>query len=354
MSIAAIITVPDLVDAGKPSVSASAEPLIVPGSSHTLNTPMVWWEIFGQSILDHTVEQLHRDGVADISVIAEAKDNKHSGGFWFTWDRIAADYLAQGFEHLILLRLDSYSEVDIQHLVRTHRRMGNSLTQVYRGSTPLDFVLVENRRLAPGTRSFRSQLNAIIPQQRPYRSAGYFNPLAKPQDFRALVRDSLLGRTRMRPRGREVHPGIWYDKGSQIHVSARIEAPAYIGAGARISASCTVTGASSIERGCHVDCGTIIDSCCVFPGTYIGMGLHARNAVVTSSRLFHLQRNLVVPINDLRILAIVPSAPTLRAVAFARKAKTLFAYRLNTDPGLSTNSSQSASLEPTRRFRRYG
>jgi len=51
-----------------------------------------------------------------------------------------------------------------------------------------------------------------------------------------------------------------------------------------------------------VDCGTVIDSSLVLPGTYIGVALDVRRSVVASAKLFNLDRNLEVRVSDARLI----------------------------------------------------
>jgi hypothetical protein len=344
VSLAAIIAVQDgaAKEGSRPPAQKDANVFLhLPGA---LRRPMALWELLGKSVLDHTVDHLYRSGVERISIIEES-EHQQNNTFWREWDRIATQYLAQGVRMLLLIRLGSYAEVDIEHLIRAHRQTESSITQVCSGQRLLDIVLVDGKKLRSGDGSFRGRLNSIIPHQRTYDCAGYCNPLASAQDFRALVQDSLLGRTQIKPQGQEISSGIWCSEGGTIEPSAKIESPAYLGTGVHISALCRVSGASAIERNCKVDYGTVIDRCCIFPDTYVGIGLQVRDALVTSSGLFHLGRNLALDIKDLRLFANVrtirPPSGTLR-----QRAKRLLSRHTST-ASASTASSGSASLQPT-------
>lgn len=346
MSIGAIITVPGCKRTGHDQTGSA------PGS--VFQTPIASWQLFGRSILDHTAEQFYQGGVDVITVISEEAAHSAESTFWSEWDGVAARYLNEGIEKVLLVRLSNYVEIDVPHLARMHQQANSPLTQVYHNQQPLDIVLVEGRGPKGNADSFRSRLNSIVPRQCRYRFAGYYKPLSGPKEFRELAQDSLLRRTRIVPKGKEVRRGVWLADGARVDASAQIKAPACVGEGARIAASCSIAGASTIERNSEVDCGTSIDGCCLFPGTYVGMGLRFRRAIVASSGLFHLERDLEVEIQDSRLLAVARGAKGMQSGSLVRRAKSLLASRSGVTGSVSTNSLQPASLFATRRFGRYG
>jgi hypothetical protein len=262
---------------------------------------------------------------------------------------VVSDYLNQGIETLLLVRLGPYVELDLPDLLRFHRDAASPLTQVYKGRTALDLVVVDATPLRDGTGSFRTRLSELIPQRQRYAFTGYANRLAEPSDFRRLVQDALSGHCAIRPVGREVRPGIWYGENARVDRSATILAPAFIGAETCVEASCTVSGASSLERQCEVDCGTTVDDCCVFPGTYLGMGLNVTHALVKGSRLFHLNRNIEVEIGDSRLIGAASPSHQL-----GRRARSVLRSNGTFGSSLVTRSSQLASLLTTGRFGRLG
>jgi hypothetical protein len=127
--------------------------------------------------------------------------------------------------------------------------------------------------------------------------------------------------------------------------------PTYIGAGVRIRNACTISGYTAIEQQCEIDCGTTVDSCSIFPGTYVGMGLNLKSAIVAGSHLFHLQRNVEVEIQDRRLIG-ARFAPR-RLVKTARTYLGGKARKLSTTV-LSTRSSRLASLLTKRSMEGFG
>ena len=326
-----------------------------------MGSPAASCDVLGQSIMDRVVARLRGFGAQRISIISEGKlaactatsanaslyRAGSTPGFWPAWDSVVSEYLNQGIETLLLVRLGPYVELDLLDLLRFHRETASPLTQVYNGQTALDLVVVDSARLQDGKGSFRSRLSALIPQRQRYSFTGYANRLAEPADFRRLVQDALFGRCAIRPIGREVRAGIWYGENASVDRSATIRAPAFIGAETCIEASCTISGASALERQCEVDCGTTVDNCCVLPGTYLGMGLNVRHALVKGSRLFHLNRNIEVEIGDSRLIGTTSPSRQL-----SRRARSVLGSNGTFGSSLVTRSSQLASLLTPRRFGR--
>jgi len=327
-----------------------------------MGSPAASCDVLGQSIMDRVVARLRSFGAQRISIISEGKlaactatsanaslyRAGSTPGFWPAWDSVVSDYLTQGIETLLLVRLGPYVELDLLDLLRFHGETASPLTQVYKGQTALDLVVVDAAPLRNGTGSYRSRLSALIPQRQRYAFTGYANRLTEPADFRRLVQDAFSGRCGgIRPVGREVRPRIWYGENARVDRSATIVAPAFIGAETCVEASCTISGASSVERQCEVDCGTSVDDCCVFPGTYLGMGLNVTHALVKGSRLFHLNRNIEMEISDSRLIGATSPSRQL-----GRRARSVLGANGTFGSSLVTRSSQLASLLTTRRFGR--
>src|SRR5207237_2785398 len=122
-------------------------------------------------------------------------------GFWPAWDSVVSEYLNQGMETLLLVRLGPYVELDLPDLLRFHRETASPLTQVYHRQDALDLVVVDASPLRHGTGSFRSRLSGLIPQRQRYAFTGSANRLTQPADFRRLAPDAFPGRCVIGPPG---------------------------------------------------------------------------------------------------------------------------------------------------------
>jgi hypothetical protein len=196
--------------------------------------------------------------------------------------------------------LGAYAEVDFPDLLRFHHNARATVTRVCDNHGPLDFWVLDS---APAAQSELS-LDLSSPEGTPsaYLASGYVNRLNDARDLRRLAVDAFLGRCAIRPRGREIKPGVWIDDGARVHRSARIVAPAYIGRGTRVRASALITRCSNVERRCLVDYGTAIEDSSMLPYTYVGRGLDLAHSVCDGSRLVNLARNVAVTVEDAKII----------------------------------------------------
>ncbi|HEY7098239.1 MAG TPA: NDP-sugar synthase [Terriglobales bacterium] len=356
MYIGAIVTVAGggrMGEQALPMSARTAEPTPARNSQLLFDTPVAFCEVLGEPLLNRVVKRLRASGVDQVSVISEGAKDKVTaidqlvlgGNFWSAWDSVVSQYLHHGVEMLLLVRLGPYVEINVNEFVQFHRASASPITQAYGSGRPLDIVLVDADSLRGGDTSYRNQFSTLLPHRAHFRSQGYVNSLSKPEDFRKLVSDGLSGACAIQPVGQEVRPGVWLGSNAAVDERAHLEGPVYVGANARVGASCVISGLSSIEEGCEVDCGSSIDDCSVFPGTYVGMGLHVGHALVSGAKLFSLVRNIEVAFGDRRLIASTLASRcqvTSTTTRFLRPMRSLSTTRL------SSRMSKVASLVSNR------
>jgi carbonic anhydrase/acetyltransferase-like protein (isoleucine patch superfamily) len=130
--------------------------------------------------------------------------------------------------------------------------------------------------------------------------------LANPRDFRKLAIDAFLGRSSLRPAGREVKPGVWLDNGARVHKGARLVAPCYVGRDTRVHAGAVITRCSNLERNCEVGQGSLVSDASLLPHTMCGKGLDISTAIVDRLDFIDLGRNVIVHIEDPNLISDVP------------------------------------------------
>ena len=269
-------------------------------------------EILGQSVLDRTVARLRSAGVQAISVIGgpsltwpEKRDVEiiiagKSFERWPAAQQTVREHGAHGMETVLMMGLGAYMEPNVADVLEFHRAQGTPLTQLEDGEGPLDFWMVDShwfRTTATGcTLPFRYGEFPGLPI--PCRMTGYVNRLAETRDVRRLVLDAFLSRCEIRPRGREVKPGIWMDDGARVHKFTRLVAPVYVGRCTKVGPSAVITRFSNVERHCQVGEGTVVDGATVLPHTVLGSGLDVSHAVVDGNRFVDLDRNVALQIDD--------------------------------------------------------
>ena len=273
--------------------------------------PISCVEILGRSVLERTVSRLRQAGIQSIAVISgtsfvssspgrdlEIAMAVHPDDRWATAMRKLKEHAAQGVEEIFVIELGAYAECDFAEALQFHRVRQNSMTQLQHTRHALDFWIVNAAPIRASAWALPFSSDKAPRTCMPYPVNCYVNPLADAHDLRRLAIDAFLARCAIKPRGREVKPGIWMDDGARPHRSARIVAPAYLGRFARLGRSAVMARFSNIERNCHVGEGTVIESASILAYTSVGAGLDVSNALVDGNALVDLERDLAVRIED--------------------------------------------------------
>ena len=278
--------------------------------------PICCLEIFGQSVLERTVARLQQAGIHAISeitganVVSPRPDRNleiiltgRSDDRWAIAERTVKEHAEREVEQILLLEMGPYLECDLAEALQFHRAKRNLLTQLRASQQGLDCWIVNAAVV-------RMSRNCILPfgadsqfgRSVPYLTRGYVNRLADAHDLRRLVVDAFLERCAIRPRGRQVRPGIWMEDDARVHRSARITAPAYLGRSVKVKTSAVVARFSNVERNCRIGAGTVVDSASILAYTALGRGLDVSHAVVDGNEFVDLTSDLTVRIDDPKLV----------------------------------------------------
>jgi len=279
-------------------------------------------DILGSPLLEHTISKLKLAGVDSATVLKDYAGSNHllplqtskGAAFLSDWESAVARAVKDGIEHLFLLRVGVYSDVDYAELLEFHVQTRQPVTQTYGPNGSLDMAVVDMASLKNSDGAYRKILSALIPQPRRFDFHGYINPLRNLRDLYQLMQDGLYGRCGLRPAGKEVREGIWLGEGTVIDSTATISAPAFIGDGSEVAASCAVAGGCAIERNCKIDYGTLIQESCILQDTYVGVALDVRRAIVAGPKMYPLNRNVEIKIADRRLVGNNSKPSSLFAV----------------------------------------
>jgi hypothetical protein len=284
-----------------------------------MGTPIAALELLGQSALQRMVAYLQHVGVQVISLVTQAGLSHlaagasgcgaatvlldQSVGTWFVLERVLDEYIKNGLEIIVLIRLGAYVEFEFTDLLQFHRDKGQPVTRVRDNRGPLDFWMIDATHFGRATTQYPETTRmAVTGSVAHYDRATYVNRLLHAGDVRHLVVDAFGARHSIRPSGRETKPGVWLDDHARLHSRARVEGPAYIGRGTRVEATALIARFSSVERYCHIDCGTVVADSSILAHTYLGAWLDVSHAVVCGSRVAHLRHNVTVDIQDDRLI----------------------------------------------------
>ena len=274
--------------------------------------PRMVVNILGRSILDRTLDRVtaatHTQPILIIENSSFSKsfpcDDIIASGSNPIWENAIGRHIMREVDHLLLIRLNAYTNLDFAELLHSHVDTQSPLTRVYGLTGALDIAAVNAKWLQDPGNTYCKALSKIICRERRFSYRGYLNALSGPSQLRQLVEDGLHGVCGFDPEGVEVRPRVWYGAGARVHTSAIIQAPAFIGKGSFISAFCTIDRGSAIEHGCLVDYKSTIRQSCLLQDTYIGINLNVCRAIVFNNRLFHLDRNITINCSDPRLIGV--------------------------------------------------
>ena len=250
--------------------------------SYCSRTPIV-----GNDVLKSWMDRIRKLGVESLWLTSGRRDGT------VTRSELAG-FARQGVKQLLVIKLNSYAEMDLKDFFRFHCEKRNPVTEARDSRGQLGVSLLDQLALrAPAGESENSHDGMHLP----YQFNGYAKRILSANERQELVGDALTGACAMRPFGKQIREQVWAGEGVEIASSARVLGPTYIGEHTIIRAGATIGPFASVERDCIVDCGTTVERSTVMPQTYLAPGILVRESVVDGGFLEHLGWETVV---DLR------------------------------------------------------
>lgn len=102
---------------------------------------------------------------------------------------------------------------------------------------------------------------------------------------------------------REIAPGVFASRRSQLSADARLEGPCWIGAGVFIGRRARVGPGTVIEDGCYVDEGAEITGSIIGPRTFVGAYVEVRDSFAWGDELLQLDTGSLTRVPDPFLLA---------------------------------------------------
>src|SRR5262249_53751579 len=165
--------------------------------------------------------------VSTASVSPELTLAPHPLDVWFAVEHLWSQYVDQGVETVMVIRLGAYVEFTLGVLIRFLRENGHRSIRLADRQGPLDFWMFDALRPPVlGTMTLRKTVERRMPT---YRLRSYVNRLQNAHDLRQLVVDAFSSQCAIRPGGDETRSGVWVDHGSHVDRRSRLVPPAYIG-----------------------------------------------------------------------------------------------------------------------------
>lgn len=235
--------------------------------------------IVGNDVLQSWMDRIRKLGVQSLWLTSGRRDGT------VTRAELAA-FAQQGLERLLVIKLNSYAEMDLADLLHFHCQNGNPTTEAHDARGRLGVCLLD--RLALRTNGPENELALTSMERKAYQFNGYAKRILAVRERQELVGDALTGACAMRPFGKEIGEQVWIGEGVKLASSARIIGPTYIGAHTVVHAGATIGPFASVERDCVVDCGVTVERSTVLPHTYLAPGVLIRDGVVDGGYMEHL------------------------------------------------------------------
>lgn len=246
--------------------------------------------IVGNDVLKSWMDRIRRLGVQSLWLTSGRRDGT------VTRSELAG-FARQGVKRLLVIKLNSYAEMDLTDFFRFHCDTRNPITEAQDSRGQLGVSLLDHLALrAPETEGENSS-DTCQGRRRPYQFNGYAKRILSANERQELVGDALTGACAMRPFGKQIRDQVWVGEGVELADSAQVIGPTYIGERTVIRAGATIGPFASVERDCVIDCGTTVERSTVMPQTYLAPGILIQDGVVDGGYLEHLGWGTVV---DLR------------------------------------------------------
>ena len=107
---------------------------------------------------------------------------------------------------------------------------------------------------------------------------------------------------------RQLRPGVWFGKGSQIAPSAKLEGPCWIGRGVHIGDNAVVGPNVIVEDETYIDDHTELADAWIGPATYVGTLTQVKDSLAWGNTLINWRTNSHITVPDPFLLSSVEQA----------------------------------------------
>ena len=300
--------------------------------------PLSLLPVLGKPLLHRFADRLKKAGVDSIAVLntgacsSPLVEDSRRGDF--KWKDVSAqqawreaeeqfdEFVHSGADLVLLVRLGTYAEVEIDPLIQFHLDQRNHVTQVAQENGALDFFVLSSSRRNDAAFLLRNKLAKMRVTAKPFMTRGYVNSLQNAADFRRLVLDSFSLKTSIEPAGEQVRPGIWIGFGARVHRSVRLVAPCYVGPYSKVRKGGLITRGSDIEHHSVVDSGSVVEASTLLPLSYLGAGLDLSHSILGNKRIVSVKYGAELEVEDKSLVSAVPATSALRTLQDAANLAT--------------------------------
>lgn len=296
MELGAVVVVPGGEDCAE--IPFAAVPEVRPHASVAFEDARSLFSsrmpILGNDVLQAWMDRIRKLGVQSLWLTCGPRHGSVASS-------ALTEFVRQGVERLLVIKLKSYAEMDLGDLLRFHCERRNPVTEAHDVRGQLGVSLLDHPALRPAEEKCRLSSDSSGCRRSPYQFSGYAKRILSARERQELVGDGLTGGCAMRPLGTQTRDNVWIGEGVTLADSVRIIGPAYIGAHTTVHAGVTIGPFASVERDCVVDCGTTVERSTVLPHTYLAPGLLIRDASVDGEYLEHLRWGTVADLLPARL-----------------------------------------------------
>jgi NDP-sugar pyrophosphorylase family protein len=300
--------------------------------------PLSLLPVLGKPLLHRFADRLKKAGVDSIAVLNTGEcssplveDTRRAD---LKWKDVSAqqawreaeeqfdEFVHSGADLVLLVRLGTYAEVEIDPLIQFHLDQRNHVTQVATENGALDFFVLSSSRRNDAAFLLRNKLAKMRVPAKPFMTRGYVNSLQNAADFRGLVLDSFSLKNSIQPAGEQVRPGIWIGNGARVHRSVRLVAPCYVGPYSKVRKGALITRGSAIEHHSVVDSGSVVEASTLLPLSYLGAGLDLTHSILGNKRIVSVKYGAEVEVEDKSLVSSVPATSAMRTLQDAANLAT--------------------------------
>ena len=246
--------------------------------------------ILGNDILQTWTKRVHKLGMQDLWITSTPREPRD------VYSTLHG-FPLQGVARFLVIKLNSYAEMDLADLIRFHCQTGSTVTEVNDSRGRLGICVFDQ---LPTCTAPTRRKTAVVPENPPraYPFHGYAKRILSARERQELVGDALTGACAMRPSGTEIREQVWIGANVTLSDSVRLIGPSFIGDGTVIRAGATIGPFASVEHDCVVDSGTTVQRSTILPGTYMAPGLRIRRALVDGGSLEDLSSGAVADLQS--------------------------------------------------------
>jgi len=305
--------------------------------THAIPKPLV--PIANRPVLEYTIENLKRHGITNIILNLHnhpelIKDRFKDGSAWgvkirYSYEpkllgtaggvRKASSFLSG--DTFLVMSGDGLTDINLTDLLAFHRRKKSAATlALTKVDSKFDYGVTLTTAQGKITRFiekpqwgdvFSNQVNTGIYVFEPrilrqipaglvsdfghdiwpkllsrgepiygYLTDCYWCDVGNLTEYRRAQHEFLDGKTRFRPPGQEIRPGVWVEEGARIAPGVKLEAPCLIGRDSRLDKGCMIGAYTVIGRRARIGSGSQMLNCVLWNDVKVGRHVRLENCVI--------------------------------------------------------------------------